>query len=450
MRLHVIQRAQVVGVSAACREVGISRTVFYRWRRRLERYGVDGVHPRRLQARPGPVPQLPPHVERRLLAVAIAEATWGCARLAAYAQRLWRLRVAPSTVQRLLRRHGLATRRQRLLVLEHHSAARAGLLTERTRQALWRLRHGQTRHVVAERPGELVCLDTFYIGKLKGVGKVWQITACDAASSYGVARILPALAHTAVTHFLRQVLLPAVRRAGWSLQRVLTDGGGEFKASFDEACTALGIRHTRIKPRHAWTNGFVERLQQTILTEHWRVVFRRHYFTSRTALDRSLHGFLQFYNFDRPHQGYRLRGRTPATVFHGAVAAARSSHAQLWDGERVNTNPRLDSLVLEYLDTVAALPRMRSMVRLGGTLITVLQSASAVTPEITPSPFKSLSALSSIMRLVPPDRLGALAEEHGFRQIDVRAVQAEGGKHFVMQSFRAVPPNNRLERTRDE
>ena len=75
-------------------------------------------------------------------------------------------------------------------------------------------------------------------------------------------------------------------------------------------------------------------------------------------------------------------------------------------------------LVLEYLDTVAALPRIRSMVRLDGTLVTVLQSASAVTPEITPSPFRSLSALSSIMRLVPPDRLGALAEEHGFRQID--------------------------------
>src|SRR5256884_2369759 len=312
MRLHVIQRAQVVGVSAACREVGISRTVFYRWRRRLERYGVDGVHPRRLQARPGPVPQLPPHVERRLLAVAIAEATWGCARLAAYAQRLWRLRVAPSTVQRLLRRHGLATRRQRLLVREHHSAARAGLLTERTRQALWRLRHGQTRHVVAERPGELVCLDTFYIGKLKGVGKVWQITACDAASSYGVARILPALAHTAVTHFLRQVLLPAVRRAGWSLQRVLTDGGGEFKASFDEACTALGIRHTRIKPRHAWTNGFVERLQQTILTEHWRVGFRRASFTRPAAPGRRLPRLLPVFQIRRPPPSHLPPGPPPA------------------------------------------------------------------------------------------------------------------------------------------
>ena len=323
MRLRVMKRAEAIGVTAACREAGISRTLFYRWRGRLQRYGVDGVHPRRVRARPGPAPQLSPPVERRLLAVAIAEATWGAARLAAYAQRLWRLRLAPSTVQRLLRRHGLATRRQRLLVLEHHSAHRAGLLTERTRQVLWRLRHGQTRHVHAERPGELVCLDTFYIGKLKGVGKVWQITACDAATSYGIARILPALSPTATARFLRDVLGPAVRRAGWTLQRVLTDRGNEFKAAFAATCAALGIRQTRIKTRHAWTNGFVERLQQTILSEHWRIVFRRQYFTNRATLGRSLRGFLQFYNFERPHHGYRVRGRTPATLFHGAVAAAR-------------------------------------------------------------------------------------------------------------------------------
>jgi transposase InsO family protein len=104
---------------------------------------------------------------------------------------------------------------------------------------------------------------------------------------------------------------------------VLTDGGGEFKGTFDDVCAAHGIRHTRIKPRHAWTNGFVERLQQTILTEHWRVVFRRHYFTSRAALDRTLQQFMQFYNFERPHHGYRVRGRTPATLFHGAVAVTR-------------------------------------------------------------------------------------------------------------------------------
>src|SRR5438477_702488 len=322
MRLQVIRRAAVVGVSAACREVGISRTLFYRWQQRLSRYGVDGLHPRRLHAQPGPAPQLPPAAERRLLAVAIAEATWGAARLASYAQRLWRLRVAPSTVQRLLRRHGLATRRQRLLVLEHHSATQAGLLTERTRQVLWRLRHGRTRHVAAERPGELVCLDTFYIGHLKGVGKVWQITACDAASSYGVAAILPALTHQAAAAFLRDTLLPVFAKAGWPLHRVLTDGGNEFKGTFDEVCTARGIRHTRTKPRHAWTNGFVERLQQTILHEHGRLVFRRTYFTGRAALHRTLQRFLRFYNFERPHHGYRVRGRTPASIVFGAKVVA--------------------------------------------------------------------------------------------------------------------------------
>ena len=69
------------------------------------------------------------------------------------------------------------------------------------------------------------------------------------------------------------------------------------------------------------TNGFVERLQGTILHEHWRIAFRREYFISRRALQQSLDAFLQFYNHDRTHQGYRLRGRTPATVFWGPAGA---------------------------------------------------------------------------------------------------------------------------------
>src|SRR5260370_9573834 len=114
MRLRVMQRAETMGVSAACREAGISRTLFYRWRQRLQRYGVVGVHPRRLRARPGPAPQVAPAVERRLLAVAIAEATWGAARLAAYAPRLWGLRAPARPLQPLLRPPGLGTRRPRL------------------------------------------------------------------------------------------------------------------------------------------------------------------------------------------------------------------------------------------------------------------------------------------------------------------------------------------------
>jgi transposase InsO family protein len=321
MRLRVIHRAAALGsVTAACREAGISRTVFYRWRDRFERYGADGLHPRRHQAQRGRPAALAPQTERVIVGVALAWPTWGGGRVAAHLAQQGLARVAPSTVQRCLRRVGLGTRRQRLAVLEVHSATQ-GLLTERTQRALRRAR-SRRQHVAAAHPGELVCVDTFYIGKLKGVGKVWQVTACDAACSYGVAQILPRLTATACAGFLRTVLVPLYRRAGWPLQRVLTDGGTEFKGAFAQACQQLGLRHTRTKPRHAWTNGFVERLQGTLLQEHWRIQFRRRYFTNRRQLQLSLDAFLRFYNTQRPHSGYRLRGRTPATLLWGAMQAA--------------------------------------------------------------------------------------------------------------------------------
>jgi hypothetical protein len=151
------------------------------------------------------------------------------------------------------------------------------------------------RHVEAQVPGELVRLDCFYVGKLKGVGKVWQITACDAASSYATARVFVQTQPTAETaaRFLRHDLVPLYREAGWPIQRVLTDRGSEFAGTFAKTCQELGIRHTQTQPRHAWTNGFVERLQGTILHEHWRVEFRRRYFTQLPQLQRSLESFLR-------------------------------------------------------------------------------------------------------------------------------------------------------------
>jgi transposase InsO family protein len=321
-RLFAFQRAaELHNVSAACRELGLSRALFYRWKRRVERYGADGLHPRRTQARRGRPPQVPAHVERTLIGLALAWPTWGPQRLATQLGRQAGIVLAPSTIYRALRRAGLGTRSQRLLVLEHHSASRAGLLTQRTRRTLENARRRCShRHVEASAPGELVCLDCFYVGKLKGVGKVWQITACDAASSYAMAHVFVLAQPTAqaAARFLQHVLVPHYRQAGWPIQRVLTDGGSEFKGDFDQACRDLHIRHTRTQPRHAWTNGFVERLQGTILHEHWRVEFRRRYFTRLPQLQRSLDSFLRFYNHDRPHHGYRTRGRTPAAILLGA------------------------------------------------------------------------------------------------------------------------------------
>ena len=313
-RLRVLRDAETLGnVSEACRRHGMSRTVFYRLRGRLEQYGPDGVHPKRRRARPGRPPAVPVQTERRVIALAVAWPTCGPQW---YSDQLARegVSIAPVTVWRLLRRQRLGTRRARLAVLEQTSAATTGMLTERTVKPV--------RHVAATHPGDLLSLDTFYVGKLKGVGKVWQITGCDVASSFGWAQVMVGeVTAAAVLGFLRGVVRPTYRQAGWRLRRVLTDNGKEFKGIFAAGCARLGIRVTRTKPRHAWTNGFVERLQKTILHEHWRIAFRRQYFTSRRALQGTLDRFLQFYNYDRPHRGYRLNGRTPATVFTGAVAA---------------------------------------------------------------------------------------------------------------------------------
>ena len=181
--------------------------------------------------------------------------------------------------------------------------------------------------MAAEQPGELVCLDTFYIGKLKGVGKVWQYTACDAACSYAFAEASTEFSAEAAARFFTTRVLPAYRAAGWPVRRVLTDWGSEYRGAFDRACAAQGIRHTRTQPRHAWTNGFVERLQGTILTELWRVEFRRRFFTHVRFLQAALDRYLEFYNHRRPHVGYRTNGRPPAEMFWGV--AGRTDHDHL-------------------------------------------------------------------------------------------------------------------------
>lgn len=297
-RRAVIQHAATLGnVTQACREFGISRTLFYRWRRRLLRYGPDGLRPRPVRPTRWPR-QATPALEHAVLAYALLWPTHGPARIAAQLRqpRWGGWRVSGSGVYSILRRHGLQTRWERLTRLIRP-------------------------HVEAQRPGDLVCLDAFYIGKLKGVGKVWQLTACDAACSYAIATVVPRLTAQAAMHFLRAHVLPAYRQAGHRVRAVLTDGGPEFQRLFTAACRALGIEHRRTKPRHAWTNGFVERLQGTILTELWRVAFRRTYYTNLAQVERDLQAYLRFYNREQPHQGYRLRGRTPASVFLGRRAA---------------------------------------------------------------------------------------------------------------------------------
>jgi transposase len=221
LRLRALYRAVELGnASQVCRELWISRSLFYRWKKRPAQYGPEGLHPRRRGCRRGRPTKVEAHEEQAVLAMAVSWPTWGPRRLSAQLAR-GSVHVAPSTVHRLLRRVGLGTRHERLAVLEHHSARSAGLLTERTRRRLWQIRYGRTRHVEAKLPGDLVCLDCFYMGKLKGVGTLWQVTACDAACSFAFAQVIPSVEAIHCARFLKRVLLPAYRKAGWKLKRVL-------------------------------------------------------------------------------------------------------------------------------------------------------------------------------------------------------------------------------------
>jgi hypothetical protein len=187
------------------------------------------------------------------LAYALLWPTHGPARIAGQLrQPLWGgWRISASGVYAILRRHGLQTRWERLTRLEAH-AATDGLLTERTRRRPLR------PHVEAQRPGDLVCLDAFYIGKLKGIGKVWQLTACDAACSYGIATLVPRVTQQATIAFLRQHVMPAYERAGHRFQAVLTDGGPEWQARFVAACRELGISHRRTRPLSGLRQGMLQ------------------------------------------------------------------------------------------------------------------------------------------------------------------------------------------------
>ena len=316
-RRHVMHRvAAGIPVSQVCRENGISRATYYEWRRRYLEFGDAGLWPKPVR----PVRwnrQTPPALEHKVLAYALQCPTRGPQHISdqlalpAYGG----VRISGTAVYKILKRHGLQTRWERLARLEGAALESIGLVTERSAKTLAKL-----RHVEASRPGELVCLDSFYIGRLKGVGRVWQLTACDAASSFGVAMVIVGEPRSAATvQFVEERVLPRFRKAGKPVQALLTDGGPEWRGPFTAWCKASDLEHRKIKPGHCWTNGFVERLQGTILQEHWRVAFRRSFFTSAAQLERALQHYLRFYNFERSHRGYRLKGRTPAQVFLSRV-----------------------------------------------------------------------------------------------------------------------------------
>ncbi len=319
LRKRVLDRvtAGEVTVATACWEAGISRAAYYQLRRRYLAYGEAGLRPRPHPPRPSR--RLREPLVDAILSYAITHAGEG-ERSIAGALALARFggwQVSHSGVRNVLRRAGLGRRLARLAAAESLSTAEGGPLTERALREIRAIERPRVMHIGSDVVGAELFADTMYVGKLKGVGTVWQYTMVDGACSFGFGRASAGRKSAkSMARFLREDVLPAYREAKIRLVRINTDGGPEFGRAFTKACLELGIEHNKLPPRSPDLNAFVERFQGSCLHLHYRTAFRYRYYQSAPDIDADLQAWLRHYNFERPHRGYRTQGRTPASIFY--------------------------------------------------------------------------------------------------------------------------------------
>ena len=306
-RVRVLAHAAESGnIAETCRTFGISRTRFYEWRDAAERYGIEALMPK-ARRRPQLPNATPTHVVEVLLTLAVLQPTLGCRQLAdRLADRGFT--ISKTTVNKLLGDHGLARRSQRIARAAAVAAA-AGLDTEPARKEPFGFCHW------AARPGDLVAMDGFYIGNLKGVGPVWQLTAVDTATRWAMVWIIAGAPNAMLSVKFLEQTITRFRRLGVTVRAVLTDNGPEWRAAgFAEAIAAKELRHIRTPPRSPNFNAVCERFHGTILQECWRPAFHRRAFTSVGQLRAEADAWLVDYNHRRANHGDYMRGRTPAVV----------------------------------------------------------------------------------------------------------------------------------------
>jgi transposase InsO family protein len=311
-RLQLFDLAARTTVTHACRTFGVHRSTYYAWKRQVDRNGLEMLRPRE-RRRPQMPNQLPKMVEERIVSFSIAHPGLGPKRVSSELGReKWGgLVVSPNGVWKVLCRHGLNTRAKRLGLIAGYAAP-----YEPPRDP------GPERHIDVERPGELVGIDCFYVGRLRGTeGALWQLTAIDIASSFAWAELV-VCKHgnptTRQTSKLARRVASELKAAGWRLERVLSDNGNEFRGDFVATITRLKARHSRIHAGRPQTNGNVEALHKTILDECWRPAFARYLYPRLMGLRRELDTYLAYYNHDRVHHGRLTRGQIPADIIYGA------------------------------------------------------------------------------------------------------------------------------------
>jgi transposase InsO family protein len=185
--------------------------------------------------------------------------------------------------------------------------------------------HGE---IETEHPGYLGSQDTYYVGIIKGVGRIYQQTFIDTYSRVAFAKLYSSKHAITSADILNDKVLPFFEQQQIPLLRVLTDRGTEFNGrpenhEYELYLQLEGIDHSKTKVRHPQSNGICERLHRTMQDEFYAITFRKKIYQEMDTLQADLDAWLNHYNNERPHSGRYCFGKTPMQTFNESLTLAK-------------------------------------------------------------------------------------------------------------------------------
>ena len=316
-KIGLLNLAEELGnVSKACRIMGLSRDTFYRYQNAVEQGGIDALVDQS-RRKPNIKNRTEETIEAAVVAYAVEQPAHGQVR-ASNELRKRGVFISPSGVRCVWLRHQLARFKDRLKALEDEMAKENLILTESQVQALERKKHDDIApgEIETAHPGYLGSQDTFYVGTLKGVGRIYQQTFIDTYAKVGFAKLYTTKTPITAADLLNDKVLPFYEKHELPLLRILTDRGTEYcgKAETHDYQLYMAINdieHTKTRAKSPQTNGICERFHKTMLQEFYQVTFRKKIYRDIETLQFDLDRWLEEYNHERTHQGKMCCGRTP-------------------------------------------------------------------------------------------------------------------------------------------